>query len=72
MSSLDIILIPLVKFIETTITNMGPMGIALLMAIESANIPLPSEAILPFAGYLVGKGVMNYHVACLQVLLVVF
>lgn len=42
---------------------MGAAGVALLMAIESANIPLPSEAILPFAGYLVSKGVLGFHVA---------
>ena len=42
---------------------MGPCGISLLMAIESCNIPLPSEAVLPFAGYIVSKGEMNLHVA---------
>jgi membrane protein DedA with SNARE-associated domain len=36
--------------------SMGLPGIALLMAIESACIPLPSEIIMPFAGYLVVKG----------------
>jgi membrane protein DedA with SNARE-associated domain len=35
---------------------MGIPGVALLMAIESACIPLPSEIIMPFAGYLVFKG----------------
>jgi membrane protein DedA with SNARE-associated domain len=64
MSTLDTILIPVIGYIETTITNLGPMGVVMLMAIESANIPLPSEAILPFAGYLVSKGSMNFHVAC--------
>ena len=34
----------------------GYVGIALLMAIESACIPLPSEIIMPFAGYLVSTG----------------
>ena len=34
----------------------GYAGIALLMAIESACIPLPSELIMPFAGYLVFQG----------------
>lgn len=63
MSSLDAILVPLAKMIEHTISNMGPSGIVLLMAIESANIPLPSEAILPFAGFLVAKGVFSIHVA---------
>ena len=34
----------------------GYVGVALLMAIESACIPLPSEIIMPFAGYLVSTG----------------
>jgi len=63
MSVLNQILAPVVHFIETTISNMGEMGVVILMAIESANIPLPSEAILPFAGYLVSKGVMGFHAA---------
>lgn len=36
-------------------------GVLLLMAIESACIPLPSEVIMPFAGYLVYKGVFNLY-----------
>lgn len=60
---LDAILGYLVNFIEQVITSMGPLGISLLMAIESCNIPLPSEAILPFAGYMVSKGIFNFHVA---------
>jgi membrane protein DedA with SNARE-associated domain len=38
---------------------MGYAGIVLLMAIESACIPLPSEIIMPFAGFLVFKGEMT-------------
>ena len=63
MSILDNILVPIIGFIEHTISTMGPLGVSLLMAIESCNIPLPSEAILPFAGYLVSKGVFSIHVA---------
>lgn len=63
MSILDNVLVPLVGFIEHTISTMGPLGVSLLMAIESCNVPLPSEAILPFAGYLVSKGVFSIHVA---------
>lgn len=63
MSALDSVLTPIVGFIEHTISTMGPFGVSLLMAIESCNIPLPSEAILPFAGYLVSKGIMSIHVA---------
>lgn len=36
--------------------TMGLGGIVLLMGIESACIPLPSEIIMPFAGYLITKG----------------
>lgn len=48
-------------FINAVITSTGYAGIAILMAIESACIPLPSELIMPFAGYLVYKGVFNIY-----------
>jgi len=38
------------------INKLGYSGIALAMAIESCNIPLPSEIIMPFAGFLVSTG----------------
>ena len=63
MSALDAILLPVIEFIENTISATGAWGVVILMAIESFNIPLPSEAILPFAGYLVSKGVMSIHTA---------
>src|SRR5712671_6719922 len=43
-------------FIVATISSMGYGGIVLLMAIESACVPLPSEVIMPFSGYLVAGG----------------
>jgi membrane protein DedA with SNARE-associated domain len=46
-------------FIIATISKLGYTGIILLMAIESACIPLPSEIIMPFSGYLVSRGEMN-------------
>lgn len=46
----------LAGFTTAVIVAMGYPGIALLMAIESACIPLPSEIIMPFAGYLVSQG----------------
>jgi len=60
---LDQIIMPIVAWIESVVASMGAWGIALLMAIESCNIPLPSEAILPFAGYLVSKGEFSIHTA---------
>jgi membrane protein DedA with SNARE-associated domain len=46
-------------FIVATISALGYAGVILLMAIESACIPLPSEIIMPFAGYLVYAGRFN-------------
>jgi membrane protein DedA with SNARE-associated domain len=46
-------------FIKSLIGVTGYGGVAILMAIESACIPLPSELIMPFAGYLVYLGQMN-------------
>ncbi len=40
-------------FVISTIRAFGYGGVVFLMAVESACIPLPSEIILPFAGYLV-------------------
>lgn len=63
MEIINQILVNVIDWIESVVTSMGPWGISLLMAIESCNVPLPSEAILPFAGYLVSKGVMTIHTA---------
>ena len=49
----------LTAFIVATISTLGYGGIVLLMAIESACIPLPSEIIMPFSGYLVYTGRFN-------------
>jgi membrane protein DedA with SNARE-associated domain len=49
----------LAGFIIATISGLGYGGVVLLMAIESACIPLPSEIIMPFSGYLVFTGGMN-------------
>jgi membrane protein DedA with SNARE-associated domain len=47
------------SFIVATISALGYPGIVLLMAIESACIPLPSEVIMPFSGFLVYQGQFN-------------
>lgn len=49
----------LAEFVINTISAMDYWGIVLLMGIESANIPLPSEVIMPFSGYLVSTGQFN-------------
>jgi len=55
----------LVHEVTAFIASLGYWGIALGMAIESANIPLPSEVILPFGGYLVSTGQLNFFGAAM-------
>ena len=57
------ILAILATFTIAVISKGGYLGIVLLMAIESACIPLPSEIIMPFAGYLVSTGEFNLYLA---------
>lgn len=51
----------LANFIIAVISGAGYFGVLLLMAIESACIPLPSEIIMPFAGYLAYKGQFSLY-----------
>ena len=44
------------SFIVSLISVSGYLGIFILMALESACIPIPSEIIMPFSGYLVFEG----------------
>ncbi len=55
----------LAVFTTGVISSLGYGGVVLLMAIESACIPLPSEIIMPFAGFLVFKGEFTLHGAAL-------
>src|SRR5574341_1174422 len=55
----------LAVFTAGAISAMGYGGVMLLMGIESACIPLPSEIIMPFAGYLVSQGRFTLHGAAL-------
>ncbi len=54
-----IILSAIANWIMSVITSLGYGGVVLLMAIESMNIPLPSEVIMPFAGFQAALGTMN-------------
>src|ERR1700679_651516 len=56
---------PILQMIRDTVGSWGYPGIVIMMAIESANIPLPSEAIMPTAGILVQQNKMNIHLAAL-------
>ncbi len=49
-------------WITGCISHMGYYGIVLLMGIESACIPLPSEIIMPYGGYLVHAEPLRFSV----------
>src|SRR5271163_2863527 len=53
---IDQVITTLATWIVEVISATGYFGVVILMAIESACIPLPSEVIMPFAGYLVTTG----------------
>src|SRR3954469_24631507 len=44
--------VQIVHTLTTIIQNIGWIGIMLVMAVESANIPIPSEVTMPLAGWL--------------------
>ena len=58
MVALDIIN-NLANFVIQTISISGYLGIFALMVAESALIPIPSEIIMPFSGYLASTGKLN-------------
>jgi membrane protein DedA with SNARE-associated domain len=55
-SLIETVITELSRFVIATILRFGYWGILVTMAIESACIPLPSEIIMPFSGYLVSTG----------------
>jgi len=56
LDALDAIVLP---FLESLYASVGYAGVVIAMTIESCAIPLPSELILPFAGWSVSRGVIE-------------
>lgn len=56
----------LINWLVNTIGAMGYPGIFLLMAMESSVIPIPSEVVMPPAGYLVQQGRMSMGLVILS------
>ncbi len=57
---LEAILQPLIDWVTVTIGDHGLFAVFGLMLLESMGILIPSEAISPFAGYLVSRGQMGF------------
>ena len=56
----------LIEIVTRGISAVGYIGVIWMMAVESACIPLPSEIIMPFAGFLVATGRLNIHLVALS------
>ena len=54
------------QWIINVISTLGYPGIVLTMAIESALIPLPSEVIMPFSGFLASTGVFDLNLVAIS------
>jgi len=49
-------------FIQNVVLEMGYPGLFMLIALESTLVPIPSELVMPFAGFLAAKGDFNLWV----------
>src|SRR3989344_953566 len=49
------------EYIVSVIDKLGYVGIFVFMVLESMVFPIPSEAIMPFAGFLVAQGRLNLY-----------
>ena len=56
LDAIDAFVLP---FIDSLYSQFGYIGVVIAMTIESAAIPLPSELILPFAGWSVSRGLVE-------------
>lgn len=48
-----------VQFFMSIVESAGYLGVGLLMVLESMIVPVPSEAVMPFAGFLWANGMMS-------------
>ncbi len=53
------LILSITRGVTTTVHAWGYTGIFVLMLLESSSLPIPSEVILPFAGYLASMGQLN-------------
>ena len=65
ISLLESILHALAGFVTDTIDQFGASAVFVLMAIESACIPVPSEVIQLYAGFMVSEDRMSFTIAVL-------
>ncbi len=55
----------MVEWITNTMNSLGYLGIGLLMFLENIFPPIPSELIMPLAGFTVAQGKLNFGMVIL-------
>ena len=50
----------MLEWIQNTMTSLGYSGVALLMFVENVFPPIPSELIMPLAGFTAGRGDLSF------------
>ena len=53
-------LLIIIEWIISLMSTSGYFGLFVLMILESMIVPIPSEAVMPFAGFLVADGKFNF------------
>ena len=48
------------EFVQSLILQIGYPGVAIVMFLENVFPPIPSEVVMPFAGFLVGRGELSF------------
>jgi membrane protein DedA with SNARE-associated domain len=62
LALLSSFIISLTQNVTATVSSWGYAGIFSLMLLESSSLPIPSELVLPFAGYLISQGQLSLWV----------
>lgn len=62
---IKILIEQLAELVTELIQAHGAWAVFGLMGLESANIPIPSEVILTYGGFLVSQGKLNFHLVAL-------
>jgi len=62
---IETLLATIAHWITDSVSTLGYPAVFLLMLVESALIPIPSEVTMPFAGFLVGLGKLNFWLVVL-------
>jgi membrane protein DedA with SNARE-associated domain len=65
MGILSSILGQIALFCISIISSIGYLGVFLLMVMESMIFPVPSELVMPFAGFLISGGEMSFTLVIL-------